>query len=130
MIQAMLFLWDLLRYNKKMKPQFYSTIIDIEPLFLAIGQVDLSADEKAHLLALVDSNIHSAILDAVLTELSEKDKKTLLGYLLSDDHEKIWEHLNKNIQHVEEKIKKTVAELSKQLHQDIEEAKRKSSPVE
>jgi len=74
---------------------------------------------------LAADSLHHAVLDAVLSELSEKDKKIFLENLSSEDHNTTWKHLKESIQNVEEKIKKTAELLKKDLQKDIWEVKGK-----
>lgn len=106
-----------------MKKHFYSHLVDIESLKIGLEEMDLSKKERSHLVEIVESSVHHAVLDAVLSELSEKDKKIFLQHLISDEHDKIWEILNKKAENIEEKIKKAAEDLKEQLHKDIEEAK-------
>lgn len=109
-----------------MKSRFYSHIIETSTISLALGEMDLSQDERKHLIALVDENLHHAILDAVLSELSEKDKKEFMELLAEneEDNEKVWKMLSERIDHIEDKIKKTAEDLKTELHKDIEESKK------
>lgn len=106
-----------------MKKRFYSHVLDTSSLTLALGGMDLSSDERKHLIELAQDNLHHAILDVVLSELSGEDKQKFLLLLSQDDQEKIWSLLTKRIDHVEDKIKKTAEDLKKELHKDIEESK-------
>ena len=103
---------------------FYSNIITIESLIVELDDMDLSEQEKIHLAKLIDSNLHHAILDAVMSELTEEDKKVFMEHLSQNDHSKIWEHLNNKVDNIEDKIKVTAEALKKDLHADIDEAKR------
>jgi len=71
---------------------FYSHLIEITDISLKLKDVNLSDDEKAHLTSLIEANIHSIVIDTVLSELSSDDKKTFLKNLVSDNHEKTLEH--------------------------------------
>ena len=106
-----------------MKKHFYSHLIETSIISLELGDLDLSKDERIHLIQLTEDNIHHAILDAILSELSEENKKIFLAHLATEEHDKIWEHLRKNIDKIEEKIKKTAEDLKKELHKDIKEAR-------
>ena len=106
-----------------MGKHFYSHIIETSTLTLELGDMDLSKEERRHLIDLAENNIHHAILDAILSKLSEENKKIFLSHLASDNHDKVWDHLRKNIDNIEEKIKKTAEDLKKELHKDIKEAK-------
>ncbi len=104
-----------------MKKYFYTHIIDTSSLSLELGEMDLSSSERLHLISLIESNIHHEVLDLVLSELSEPDKKTFLTHLASNHHDKVWRLLNQKIENIEEKIKKTAEDIKKELHRDIKE---------
>ncbi len=106
------------------KKHFYSHIIETSSLSIALGDMDLSHEERVHLISLTESSLHHAILDAILSELSEEDKKEFLNHVSSDDQEKIWDFLKDKIKNIEEKIKKTADDLHKELREDIKEAHR------
>lgn len=98
---------------------FYSHIVETSIISLELGEMDLASSERAHLVSLVESQLHHAILDTILSELSEEDKKTFLKHLSLDNHDKIWGHLKSRIENIEDKIKKAAEELKKELHKDI-----------
>lgn len=98
---------------------FYSHLIETSVVSLELGEMDLNPEERVHLISLVESQLHHVILDTVLSELSEEDKKIFLQHLSLDNHDKIWGHLKGRIENIEEKIKKAAEELKKELHQDI-----------
>lgn len=107
------------------KKHFYSHLIETESLIVQLDSLDLNADEKTDLISLIDSNLHHVILDTILSELSDEDKKILLHHVRYDNNDKIWELLNQRVDNIEEKIKKAAADLKKQLHKDIQEAPKK-----
>ena len=105
--------------------QWYSHLIEIESIIIELDKMDLSKEEKLHLTSLVDSSLHHTILDAILSELQETDKRIFLTHLKEDNHDKIWQFLNEKIDGVEDKIKKAAEDLKKELHKDLKEAKRR-----
>lgn len=107
-----------------MKKHFYHKVIETSSISLALGELDISQEERKHLIDLVEENLHHAILDAVLSELSEKDKQEFIEVFAEGDDEKIWKILSERVENIEEKIKKTAEELKKELHKDIEESKK------
>lgn len=109
-----------------MKQRFYTHIIETSSISLALADMDLTQEERKHLIDLVDENLHHAILDAVLSELSDKDKQEFLETLATEDDDKIWKLLNERVDHIEDKIKKTAEDLKKELHRDIAESRKKS----
>ena len=108
-----------------MQKYFYSNLVDTTSIALELAEMDLTQEERVHLVSLVESNIHHAILDIVLSELSEEDKKEFLRHITSDNHDKVWELLNSKVEHIEDKIKVAAQELKKELHKDIREAREK-----
>lgn len=103
---------------------FYSHLIEFEPLVFELDNLNLSKNEKLHLAHLVDSNLHHNVLDAVLSELGENDKRLFLEHLALGDHFKIWEFLKNKVDNIEAKIKKVAEELKEELHKDINISKR------
>lgn len=108
-----------------MKQQFYTHLIEIESIIIELDKLDLSQEQKIHLTGLIDSSLHHTILDAVLSELSDSDKRVFLNNLKEDDHSKIWKFLNEKVDNIEEKIKKTADDLKSEIHQDLKEAKQR-----
>ena len=102
---------------------FYSKLVTTDSIVEALNELNLSDDQKAHLLGIVENSLHHAILDAILSELSEKDKHIFLEKLDENDSEKIWKFLNEKIDKIEEKIVQTAESLKKELHQDIQDTK-------
>ena len=106
-----------------MKKQFYSHIVEIETVYVALDGLELSDTEREHLKHVIDTNMYHTILDAVLSQLPDSDKKMFLAHLAADDHGKTLEFLQKRILNVEDKIKKIAKDLVKELHEDIQETK-------
>lgn len=104
---------------------FYSHLVETESLIVELHTMNLSEEEKTHLISLVDSSLHHTVLDAVLSELSEEDKRTVLKHLAHDEHDKVWTHLNSKVDNIEDKIKQAAEDLKKELHSHIKEAKEK-----
>lgn len=101
--------------------QFYSHLIETESIIVELDKLDLSNDQRIHLATLVDSSLHHVILDAVLSELSEEDRRVFLRHVHENDHDKIWQFLNEKIDNIEDKIKKAAEDLKGELHKDLKE---------
>lgn len=108
-----------------MKKQFYSHIVEVETIYVALDGLTLSDGEKNHLKEVIDTNMYHTILDVVLSELPEQDRKMFLDKLAEDDHEKTMDFLQKRILNIEDKIKRVAKELVSELHQDVKETKAK-----
>ncbi len=104
--------------------QWYSQLVEIESIIIELDQMDLSKQEKFHLAKLVDSSLHHTILDVVLSQLSDEDKRKFINNINENDHDKIWEFLNEKAEDIEIKIKRAVNDLKKELHKDLKEAKK------
>lgn len=92
---------------------------------LEIAELNVTPDERMHLLSLVDANIHSSVVSTVLENLSEHDKKIFLQNLSNDDHEKTWDHLKEKIEDAEDKIQKTIEETVRELLEDVRKVRHK-----
>lgn len=105
---------------------FYTKFISVESIVQELHGLNLSEEERIHLAALIDSSIHHAILDEVLSNLKPEDKKLFLKLLVEEEeHEKIMNFLNERVDHIEDRIKKVADDLTKQMHKDIKGAKQK-----
>ena len=110
---------EVMRTNK----YFYSHLIDLESLEEDLSLLDLTKKEKMGLLEIAHMNLHGTILDAILSELNEKDKRKFLTLVAHGEDEKIWEHLNIKIEKVEEKIRAAAEQIKKELKKDIAKVK-------
>lgn len=103
---------------------FYTKIVRKDILIEELETLTLNSEEKMHLSALIDSSLHHAILDEVLSNLSDDDKKLFLKMLSEEkDHEKVLEFLKEKIEDIEAKIQKVSDQLIKAMHEDVKEAK-------
>lgn len=102
------------------KKQFYSHIVTVDALVIELNSLELTTEERERLLAIAETHLHHTILDAVLEELGQDDKKLFLHSVARDDHHNAWEVLYRNIENVEEKIKKVAEDLKEELKKDIQ----------
>lgn len=104
---------------------WYQKIITIEPILQELNDMNLSDEERAHLSQLLDSSLHHAILDEILSNLKEEDKKLFLKMLHEDpENEKLVKFLNEKIDHIDDRVKKVADDLVAEMHQEVKEAKR------
>lgn len=106
-----------------MSNHFYRQIVNIDVIDEQINLLDLDEGEKRELKDLARLNLHHAIIDAILNELGDEQKKQFLINLSEGNHTKTLQHLEKNIKNVESIIKIASAQLSAELHADIREVK-------
>lgn len=105
---------------------FYSHLVEIDSVVLALNDLEISAEEKKRLEELAHDQLRDTIMHAILSELAEKDKKIFLSNVRYESHEKIWKHLNQKVEKIQEKIIMAAEDLKHDLHKDIEGIKRKS----
>lgn len=104
---------------------FYTKYIVIEDLITELHGLDLSDKERHHLATLVDSSLHHAILNEILNNLSEEDKREFLHQLNQDpENEKIMDFLKEKVDKIEDKIRHVSEELVKEMHEDIKGARK------
>jgi hypothetical protein len=102
---------------------FYSHLLVIDSLFSKLGDLDLTDEQKKELEDIAHVHIHQTIVDAILSELTETDKKKFLELLAYGDDEKIWEHLNDKVEKIEDKITEAAEGVKKDLALDIKKIK-------
>ena len=107
-----------------MKKHFYSHVIEITPLHMALDGLELDVEEKEHLLQLIEASVHHAVLDTILSELSDEHKKVLMSFIVKNEHDEAWQLVITNIPEAEVKIRKTAQSLIDGMHTDIKEAKK------
>lgn len=108
-----------------MKKHFYHSVVETSSISLALAEMDMTNEERKHLIDLVEENLHHAVLDAVLSELSDRDKQEFMELFAKGDDEKVWKLLRERVDHIEDKIKTTADDLKKELHKDIEDSHKK-----
>lgn len=108
-----------------MKKHFYSHLIEVDSLHLELDSLDMEEVEREEVRGLIEKNIYHTVLDAILSELSEDDKRLFLSHLAEEDDEKTWNLLNKKVDNIEDKIKQAAEDVKKELHQDIKETRKK-----
>lgn len=104
--------------------QFYSHLIEIDSIIISLDKMSLSKEEKQHLAHLVDSSLHHTILDVILSQLTDEDKRIFMSHLSGGNHDKIWKLLNEKVDGVEMKIKKAADLLKTELEKDLMEAQK------
>ena len=74
----------------------------------------------------MDTQIHHTVMDIILSKLSPEDKQLFLEQLAKRPHDKqLMKFVSARVDGIEDEIRQAVRELKKELHADIEEAKKK-----
>ncbi|RJP46739.1 MAG: hypothetical protein C4584_01245 [Armatimonadetes bacterium] len=104
---------------------FYSHLIGIEIIIIALDELNLSDKHKEHLAALIDSTIHQAVLSIIFAKLDPKDRWIFIEKFQADMADKeLMNFLSDKIDNIETEITMVVEELKMDLLEDIKEAKK------
>lgn len=104
---------------------FYSHLVAIETLTEKLDELDMTDIQRKHLAELIDSTIHQEVLDIIFARLTDTDKLLFVEQLKKDPTDpEIIKLLNEKAVDIEDEIKKAVAKIKKELHEDVEVAKR------
>ena len=104
-----------------MKKHFYSHLVNIDSLVSDLDTLDLTEKQKKELLEIAHLHMHQTIIDEVLSQLSEEDKKVFLELLASGEDKKIWKHLNEKVEKIEDKISLAAKQVEKELKADVDD---------
>lgn len=102
---------------------FYSYHVETDSLIIDINSLEIEEHEKNHLISLAESQIHHGIINTIMNELSNQDKKLFLYHLNTKDHDKIWKFLHIKIDKIEEKIQAAANAIKTELHKDIKQTR-------
>lgn len=106
-----------------MKKNFFDHLVEVDTLHVHIDEMEMEEHEKEDIKRIVSDSLYHTILDAILSELSEEDKKLFLSHVVDEDHDKIWDLLNNKVEKVEDKIKSAADAVKKELHEEIKSSK-------
>lgn len=102
---------------------FYSHIVATADISLALGNMDMPSEDRIKLIALAEENLHHAVIEAILSQLSEEDKKHFLLHLSRNDHEKVWILLKDKLNDAEGIVMRISKEIKDEMHRDIKSSK-------
>jgi transposase len=102
---------------------FYSHLVELSDITIDLGDLEITPEERLHLISLLEANIHNTVINTVLSQLRESEKRIFLTNLVKNDHKEIWKHLVLNSKDIEEKIKAEVKKLIKEMKIDIKKVK-------
>lgn len=106
-----------------MKKHFYNDLVSLDTLVDDLNLLEATAEEKKELAELAHEHLHETILDAILSELTDRDKKIFLANVAYETHDKTWKHLNEKVENVEDKIKTAAERLKTELREDAKRVK-------
>lgn len=102
---------------------FYSHLVSIDSIAEDLDTLSISKKEKQELVNIAHAHMHQAVIEAILSNLKEEDKKKFLELLVFGDDQKIWGHLNSKAEKIEDKIKDASQSIKEELREDIKKIK-------
>ena len=102
-----------------MPTHFYSHLTDPQRFHAHLQSVEMTDDERTHLVVIIESTLHHRIIDIVLENMPDPHKDTFLDHVASEDHEAVWRLLNEHVEKSEETIKEVIHLLEKELEEDL-----------
>lgn len=104
---------------------FYSHLVEIETITEKLDELEMNQKQRKHLAHLIDSTIHQEVLDIIFSKLSDSDKLLFIEHFSKNpENPEIMKLLNEKASDIEIEIKEAVKKIKKELHEDIETAKR------
>lgn len=102
---------------------FYSHIVKIETVTVELDTMDLTEVQRKHLAELVDSTVHHAVLNVVLSKLESDDRMKFLAKLKKNpEDETLMDYLLEKVENIEAEIATAINELKEEFIKDIKEA--------
>jgi len=105
------------------KKTFYHHLVSTEEISIELEKLGLPEHEQIELLEIAENTIHYTIIDIVLSELKEEDKKTFLEHHAKSNHEITLRYLKEKIDDLESRIKESAEILKSNFLKDIKELK-------
>lgn len=106
------------------KKPFYYHLISITEIEIELDKLGLPEHERIELLNIAENTIHYTIVDIVLSELSEEDKKTFLEHHAKSNHETTLKFIKGKITNIEGRIRSVANNLRTELINDIKDLKK------
>jgi len=103
---------------------FYHSIVSMESLRVRLDLFEFSTEEREKLMEVAERTLHHSILDLVLSELNDSDRKLFLAHHASENHDEIWSLLTGNVKNIEKKIKVAAEAVAQKLHTDLRKIKK------
>ena len=113
-----------------MKQQFYTHLISLHTIHNGFDKLGIEQEHREELFVILESHIHHIVLDLILSELNETDKKKFLEHLAKEEHGPLWQLISERIEGVEDRITQAVEDVKEELHKDIIETKVMNDPFE
>lgn len=102
-----------------MRKHFYSHLINIDSLITSLSDLGLQGNKKNLLISIINDNVHHVVIETIFDFLVDEDREIVIMHIESENHDAIWILLNEKINQPEQKIIKAIADLKKELHDDI-----------
>lgn len=103
-----------------MSTHFYDHLHDPDRLHTHLHVLDMTDDERNHLVLIIQSTLHHRIIDVILEKLPDTHKDAFLDHVATDDHDAVWRLLNEHVQTPEETIREVITILEDELAKDVD----------
>jgi hypothetical protein len=103
------------------KKTFYHHLISTNDIEIELNKLGLADHERIELLEIAENTIHYTIIDIVLSELKEEDKKSFLEHHAIGNSETTLRFLKERIDDLETRVKESAEILKKNFLNDIAE---------
>lgn len=95
-----------------------------DSLLNELGLTDFEEQQQQELFALMMDILEIKVMDAVLSELSEKEKQEFTVILLGENVDTAREFLDKRVKGLDKKLANVVKDFKEELAQDVVDAKK------
>lgn len=113
-----------------MKQQFYTHLVSLHTIHNAFDRLEIEQEHREELFVILESHIHHVVLDLILSELGEADKKKFMEHLAKEEHGPLWHLVSNKIEGVEDRIVEAIEAVKEELHKDIIHTKLENDPLE
>lgn len=100
------------------------SLLNQDSLLHELGLNDFDSKQQSELFGLMMDILEVKVLDAVLSELSEEEKKEFTIILLGESTDEARKYLDKRIKNLDSKLDDVVKAFKQELVEDVESAKK------
>lgn len=100
------------------------SLMEQDSLLKELGLAEFDAKQQSELFELMMDILEIKVMDAVLSELSDEEKKEFTIILLGENPDAAKEFLNKRIKNLDKKLDDVVKDFKAELVKDISDAKK------
>ena len=107
----------------KRRKTFYDHLVSTDEIEVELNKLGFPEHERIELLEIAENTINYTVIDIVLSELKEEDKKTFLEHHAKSNYKTTLGFLKERIDDLETRIKESAGILKNNFIKDILELK-------